>query len=88
MDNLNSHTNPTVFALIVNVGHRILFRAPYYPVDGPIEHVFHTIQNLLYLCMMEITNMGTLSEKVKLITGALENFAPYFAHVGFEYKNK
>ena len=46
MDNLNAHTNPTIFAMIINSGHRILFRAPYYPVDGPIEYIFNTIQNL------------------------------------------
>ena len=51
MDNLNAHTNPTVTAMILDAGHQILFRTPYYPVDGPIEYVFNTFQNLLCILM-------------------------------------
>ena len=39
MDNLDSHTNGAVQALIFNAGHRIVFRAPYHPVDGAIEYI-------------------------------------------------
>lgn len=54
MDNLNAHLNPTVLGLIINFGHRVLFRAPYYPVDGPIEYVFNTLQNILCIYMRDI----------------------------------
>jgi len=44
MDNLNIHANHAVTNLNFNAGHRIVFRAPYYPVDGAIEYIFNVIQ--------------------------------------------
>ena len=85
MDNLNVHRSPTVFALIVGAGHRVLYRAPYYPIDGPIEYVFNTIQNLLCIFMREITDVESLRNNLIQIIGSIENFINYFAHVGFEY---
>ena len=49
MDNLNSHQSDAVKALIFAAGHRIIFSAPYYPVDGPIEYVFNTLHCALQL---------------------------------------
>jgi len=37
MDNLNTHKHPMVLGLITGGGHRYLFRAPYWSVDGPME---------------------------------------------------
>ena len=85
MDNLNAHTNPTIFARIIGAGHRILFRAPYYPVDGPIEYVFNTVQNTLCLFMRDIVDMATLKVKVEEVIGSLDHFHNYFQHVGFQY---
>ena len=85
MDNLNAHLNPTVLALIINSGHRVLFRAPYYPVDGPIEYVFNTMQNLLCIYMKDIYNMARLRNKVEEVIGSLQYFSQYFTHVGFNY---
>lgn len=42
-DNLNVHRNPAVVQEILTHGHRLVFRAPYYAVDGAIEYVFNTI---------------------------------------------
>jgi hypothetical protein len=47
MDNLLAHKHPLVLQLIQQHGHRYVFRAPYYPVDGPIEYVFNTIEQAL-----------------------------------------
>ena len=47
MDNLSSHYNLQIAIIIFNTSHRIIFWAPYYPVDGPIEYVFNTIQGTL-----------------------------------------
>ena len=85
MDNLNAHTNPTIFARIIGAGHRILFRAPYFPVDGPIEYVFNTVQNTLCLFMRDIVDMATLRVKVEEVIGSLDHFHNYFDHVGFHY---
>ena len=34
--------------------HRVVYRAPYYPVDGAIEYIFNVIQLLLHLRLREI----------------------------------
>jgi transposase len=47
MDNLYVHHNPLIAQMIFAKGHRLAFRAPYYPVDGPIEYVFNTLQQAL-----------------------------------------
>jgi len=41
-------------AIIYAAGHRLAFRAPYYPVDGPIEFVFNTTQGMLRLKWAEL----------------------------------
>ena len=45
MDNLTAHKHIAVLQLIVGRGHRICFRAPYWPVDGAVEYVFNTVQH-------------------------------------------
>lgn len=47
MDNLMTHKNPVVIQTILAAGHCIVYRAPYYPVDGPIKYVFNLIQQQL-----------------------------------------
>jgi hypothetical protein len=54
MDNLNIHHNPLVLHLIRQRGHRVVFRAPYRPQDGPIEYVFNTIETGLTAAMHAI----------------------------------
>ena len=36
MDNLNIHKHPLILDLIDDAGHMIVFRAPYWPVDGAL----------------------------------------------------
>ncbi len=86
MDNLAAHRNPAVHAMIVAAGHRLVFRAPYYPVDGPIEYVFNSIQNILcVLHMREIRDIEGLRIRIEEVIGSIDNFSNYFAHVGFQY---
>eukprot|EP00956_Cyclotella_meneghiniana_P001714 scaffold1870_cov73-Cyclotella_meneghiniana.AAC.5 len=42
MDNLNTHRNLIIMQMIHAAGHRCVFRAPYYPFDSAIEHVFNS----------------------------------------------
>jgi hypothetical protein len=37
MDNLSAHKNPLVKNWILMAGHRHIFCAPYWPVDGVVE---------------------------------------------------
>jgi len=39
-NNLRPHYSPMVRHLIQDNGHRIVYRTPYYPRDGPVEYVF------------------------------------------------
>ena len=83
MDNLNSHTNVGVVALIYAYGHRVAFRAPYYPVDGAIEYVFNSVQNLLRCRLYEVTDGPSLIRVVNECIQSITDFAPYFTNVGF-----
>jgi hypothetical protein len=61
MDNLAAHKHLlAVLNLIMTSGHRFDFQAPYYPVDGPIEYAFHTLQYQVSLRMVEIYNNASL----------------------------
>jgi len=70
MDNLISHHNQQMSAIIIAGGHHIVFRAPYYSVDGPIEYVFNTIQ-------------GVLRKEIDHAIVFIPSFAPYFINCGF-----
>ena len=83
MDNLNSHKNPAVIALIHAYGHGVVFRAPYWAVDGSIEFVFNTIQTLVRSRLYEIYTGEDLVQVVYQTIQSIETFAPYFEHVGF-----
>ena len=83
MDNINVHKNPGVVNEILNHGHRLVFRAPYYAVDGAIEYVFNTIHTGLLSYYNTITTMDELSNAAALIFGNIPTFVPYFQHVGF-----
>ena len=71
--------------LISNAGHRVVFRAPYYAVDGAIEYVFNTVQtNLMVEYKNNFHSLDDLRNTVNLlIIGAIPTFRPYFDHVGF-----
>lgn len=82
MDNLNIHHNAAILQLIVMRGHRFVFRAPYHPVDGPIEYVFNTIENFLTSNMHEIHGNADVLRFIQDIIALHVEFSPYFTHVG------
>lgn len=83
MDNLASHHSAYIQQVIVNAGHRLLFRAPYYPVDGPIEFVFNTIEQSLNGYQYTITTGNDLRQGVNTIIANMPHFADYFRHCGY-----
>jgi hypothetical protein len=83
MDNLTSHHNAQVSALIHTAGHRLVFRAPYYPVDGPIEYVFNSLQVALWINMHQIRTGANLLHEVHTAIANMQTFEPYFMHCGF-----
>ena len=83
MDNLNAHRNIAVIALIHLFGHGVVFRAPYWPVDGPIEFIFNTIQTLIRARLYEIrTNQDLIGAIYESIQG-IRSFENYFINCGF-----
>ena len=83
MDNLNAHLNGQAIALIHLHGHRVCFRAPYYPIDGAIEYVFNSLQTRLKLRMAYVVNEATLRRELSDGIRSILTFIPYFQHVGF-----
>ena len=83
MDNLSAHKNQAVAALIHGHGHRLVFRAPYYPMDGPIEYIFNTLQGLLRSNMHNINDSATLLNEIGNAIGVMDDFSPYFLNCGF-----
>ena len=70
-------------AIIYAAGSRLAFWAPYYPVDGPIEFVFNTIQGMLRLHMNQINDEASLTYQLVAAINGIPTFAPYFIHCGF-----
>ena len=83
MDNLNSHKNVQVVGMIYLYGHGVVFRAPYWAVDGPIEYVFNTVQTLIRSNLYNITNGNDLIHSIYTSVQSMNNFGSYFTHVGF-----
>ena len=85
MDNLNVHKNPLVIGLILNAGHQVVFRAPYWSVDGAIEYVFNTVHTLLEILFDNIADMDELILCVENVIASIQSFTSYLEHVGFVY---
>ena len=83
MDNLNSHTNDAVVGLIHLYGHGVVFRAPYWPVDGAIEFIFNTLQTLVRSRMYTIVTSNDLVAALYESIQSIDSFASYFINVGF-----
>ena len=84
MDNLNVHHNPAILSLIVDSGHRYVFRAPYWSCDGAIEYVFNTIHMFLLYYYTDLQIMDDLESALEsIIENDLGLFSHYFRHVGF-----
>ena len=79
----SSHHNVQMVALIYVAGHMIVFRGPYYPVDGPIEYVFNTIQGILRIRMDAITGGTSLLNELNLAIASIPSFESYFVNCGF-----
>ena len=85
MDNLNIHKSPIILDLIAESGHRVVFRAPYWSCDGPIEYVFNIIHTKLQIDYDGVDNVEDLIAKIDDIIFVLVHsyFRAYSVHVGF-----
>jgi len=83
LDNLIVHKNPLVLWLILISGHRFVFRAPYWPVDAPIEYVFNVVENALTIRMHEIYDDADLVQAIEETLRTIRSFENWFHHVGY-----
>jgi hypothetical protein len=83
MDNLSAHHNIQMAAIICAAGHRLAFRAPYYPVDSPIEYVFNTIQGIYCINMDHIVEESSLIHELLGSIASIPSFEPYFINCRF-----
>lgn len=74
MDNLN--------AQIRNAGHGLVYRAPYWSLDGAVEYVFNTIHTKLQRRHHQINDLDALKNGMNIIIGEFTSFKKYFVHVG------
>lgn len=80
----SSHHNAQVSAMVLAAGHRIMFRAPYYPVDGPIEFVFNTVEGFLTIYSHLVENNGiSLRNWTRTAIGNITDFLPYYNNCGY-----
>lgn len=83
-DNLSSHHADMVSFAVLRAGNRIVPRAPYYPIDGPIEFVFNQIESQLKLQLPTIHNEADLVSAIHNIVGNLtSSFGRTFTHCGY-----
>ena len=83
MDNLNVHHNPLISMLLQARGHAVVYRAPYTPVDGPIEYVFNTLEAALRGSMHQIFRAADVVRVIADTIPTITEFSRYFRHVGF-----
>ena len=77
MDNLSSQHNLQMATIILNAGHRIVFRVTYYPVDSPIAYVFNIIQGTLQISTRLIEHDPTLVEELSNVVTVIPNVHNY-----------
>jgi len=83
MDDFISHHNSFSLTEILAAGHRFVFRAPFWPVDAPIENVFKTIEMVLSYRMHESRTVDEMDAHLYAIVRQMPNFVHYFTNVGY-----
>ena len=83
MDNLNVHHNPMISMLLQTRGHAVVYRAPYTPVDGPIEYVFNVLEGALVQNMHRISTAAHVRRVLEHKIQGMDGFSRYFRHCGY-----
>ena len=83
MDNLNIHHNPMISMLLQARGHAVVYRAPYCPVDGPIEYVFNVLEGALVGSMHRISTAADVRRVLGDAIRVMNDFSRFFRHVGY-----
>ena len=82
-DNLTSHMNALIWLLIECNSHRLVFRAPHYSVDGPIECFLNHPQQQLTMELHKVRTADDLQQAIfQICQRAQGQFDRHFAHCG------
>jgi transposase len=81
-DNLSAHKHHIVRHLLHRNGHRMIYRPPYNPREGPIEYIFNRLQHELTIRLHEINNAVDLQRAIEDIVRNIPSFQNYFEHCG------
>jgi transposase len=83
-DNLTAHHSDMVNFAVMMAGNRIVPRAPYSPIDGPIEFVFNQLECQLKLRLDNInTETDMIREIYNIVANLRSSFGSTFAHCGY-----
>ena len=82
-DNLKAHLSNLVCNTITASGHTYIQRAPYRPVDGPIEYFFNMLQQELTHRMHLINNEADLRQQIVNIAQGFTGFDGLFQKCGY-----
>lgn len=83
MDNLNIHHDDIVKGMIVAAGHMYVYRAPYWPSDGPVEYFFNALEGSLRNKMFSIDGRHSVPTQIVNFARGVNSTENYFEHVGF-----
>ncbi|KAL7550507.1 hypothetical protein ACHAWF_013729 [Thalassiosira exigua] len=79
MDNSYIHRHQMILALIKEAGRQVMFRAPYWLCDGPIEYAFNTIHGN---GANSLDDLAARLDNNIFLHGRFFCYA-YYAHAGF-----
>ncbi len=79
MDNLNIHHSPIITGIVLGQVHRILIRAPYWSVDGPMEYIFNSIHIFLLMFYNEVYDLDEPEVTLDCIIDVLFQFFQLFS---------
>ena len=83
-DNLSSHKSMEVLEAVRRRGHRVVYRPPYRPQDGPVEYTINQVCIKLDKCWSECADLVSMKTVVEeIIDGDISNMDETFVHCGY-----
>ena len=76
LDNLNVHHDQLIQQMITGAGHRWVYRAPYWPKDGPIEYFYNSLESNLRTNAFECDTIAEMEQQKHDLEVRLEQIHP------------
>lgn len=83
MDELDIDVFHNLFIIqkIIHAGHEVVFRAPYWSKDGPIEYFFNALDGGLRKGMLNVQDIADIEERIKDVVRSHSDVVPFFEHL-------